>query len=155
MMKKYFLLTTIVFVLFSCAKTDGVNSEDNTGNESRFLQKFNGVVWVGDESSVDDSYYLSFYKSPKGFNYWEVDTDGYYCFPTIFDKVNEDEDTVFIKEENELNLLLSIHSESGVTSNYKFTVMDNGSTLKSEFIEANGGREIEYWTKSSATDPCK
>ena len=154
-MKKYFLFITIIFVLFSCSKTNGDNPLDNADNETRFLQKFNGVVWVGDESSVDDSYYLSFYNSPEGFNYWEVDPEGYYCFPTIFDKVNEDGDTFSIIEENDLNILLSIRSEGGVTSNYKFTVLDNGSSLKSEYIEANGDREIEYWTKSSAIDPCK
>lgn len=154
MMKKYLIIIAIISTFIACEKQDN-HDGDHSDKVSLFLEEYDGVVWVGDESTADDSYYLSFYHNPGSFNYWEVDLDSSYCFPTFFGQVNDDGDTISIIEENESTLLLSVRSDDGTTSNVKITALDNGSNLKTELIESNGDRETEYFTRSTSLDPCK
>ena len=152
-MKNYLLILAFTFTLFSCEKKNDQN--DDIDKVDLFLDKYNGVVWLGDESTADDSYYLAFYKNPGSFNSWETDQDGSYCFPTIFGQADTFGQIVTVMEENEATLLLSVMDEDSAISSVKITVLDQGSNLKTEIIESNGDRDLDYWTRSTSLDPCK
>ena len=143
-MKKLLYLFLAITVI-SCSKDD-----DNDPNS--FTEKYNSIVWIGDDSVPDDSYFVAVYNQPEKVYYWETDLDGEYCFPITFGQANEFGDIYTVTENTLNNLIITNTSSEGEEYNIKFTVSNNESLLTLQFLDGSG--YTETYSRSSSANPC-
>ena len=131
------------------------SDDDSTVNEPQtFLEKYDGIVWIGDESTADDSYFIAVYNQPEKLYYWETGLDGEYCFPLTFGQPDEFGDVVTIVENTSNNLLLTVTTNAGEENNIRLTAGNDGSNLTVEWIYESGTNDTETYSRSSSANPC-
>ncbi len=142
-----FLAITIV----SCSKDD---SDEDTNQPQTFLEKYDEIVWIGDDSVPDDSYFVAVYNQPEKLYYWETDLDGEYCFPVTFGQANEFGDIYTITEDTLNNLIITNTSSEGEEYNINLTVSNNDSNLTIVWNYGSGETYTETYSRSSSANPC-
>ena len=160
-MNKYFSITTILIGVFivSCGK-DNLDDNPIANDEPKLLTELiDGAVWRNDVSAPNYTEYIALYNTPQSLDFMEIYNENKYtCYPNYFGEVNNEGDTVFVLEENENNLLLSFRGNDGYIAHWKISLIDNGSSLKTQWIVAGEPTEesdFDYWTKSSQANPCR
>ena len=143
-MRKLLYLFLAITVI-SCSKDD-----DNEPNS--FTEKYNSIVWIGDDSVPDDSYFVAVYNQPEKVYYWETYLDGEYCFPITFGQANEFGDIYTVTENTLNNLIITNTSSEGEEYNIKFTVSNDESLLTLQFLDGSG--YTETYSRSSSANPC-
>ena len=145
MRKLLYLFLTLTVI--SCSKDD-----DNDNDPNTFTEKYNSIVWIGDDSVPDDSYFVAVYNQPEKVYYWETDLDGEYCFPITFGQANEFGDIYTVTENTLNNLIITNTSSEGEEYNIKFTVSNDESLLTLQFLDGSG--YTETYSRSSSANPC-
>ena len=140
-----YLFLTLTFI--SCSKDD-----DNDPNS--FTEKYNSIVWIGDESEVNDAYFISFSNSPLKIYTWETDLEGDYCFPINFGQPDQFGSTYTILENTLNNLLITRVSSDGEEENVICTVSNNDTALTIRVVASGEELYSETYSRSSSTNPC-
>lgn len=148
---KKLLYLFLAITIISCGGDDDSNG---TNEPQTFLEKYDGIVWIGDESTADDSYFLAVYNQPEKLYYWETDLDGEYCFPVTFGQPDEFGDVVTIIENTSNNLILTVTTNAGEENNIRLTAGNEGSNLTVEWIYETGLNDTETYSRSSSANPC-
>lgn len=163
MMRKTILMLSFLAtaILIGCSEDDSNNNQGNNDSNQNngpktFTEKYNGIVWIADDSNEDDKYYIAFYdEQPISIDEWEIDSDGKaYCDKTIVGIPNQDGDTIIVIENTLDNLLLEVRPSDSSESvlNIKCSVSNNGNNLTNQDVNSS---ETIGFVRSSAANPCR